>query len=214
MTTTTTWANHPSGPSLTRYLGIASVLLFLQSPMAMAQAPSFNCAKIEVGSIEEMVCLDESLSALDVRLAKVYTEARSKAVNEHPPTLKAEQRGWIKGRNDCWKSEDKHHCVAFSYQSRIAELQARYRLVDMTGPVVYQCNGSPANELVVNYFKTEPASLIAEYGDSVSLMFIQPSGSGANYAGQNESLWEHQGEAKVVWGYEAAEMRCFVLKSE
>ncbi|UCD78104.1 MAG: MliC family protein [Desulfobacterales bacterium] len=34
------------------------------------------------------------------------------------------------------------------------------------------------------------------------------TGSGAKYQGQNESFWEHQGEAAIVWGYGSPEMRC------
>jgi uncharacterized protein len=122
--------------------------------------------------------------------------------------LKAEQRGWIKGRNECWKSDDKRGCVKTEYERRIAELQARYRLVAATGPVFYACDGNPSNEVVATFFQTEPPTLIAERGDSVSLMFLQPSGSGAKYQGRNESLWEHRGEAVVTWGHGAPELRC------
>jgi len=66
-----------------------------------AECPSFDCGKVKAGSIEEMVCKDDKLGALDRKLAAVYGAASKKAVNEHPPVLKAEQRGWIKGRNDC-----------------------------------------------------------------------------------------------------------------
>jgi membrane-bound inhibitor of C-type lysozyme len=91
---------------------------------------------------------------------------------------------------------------------RIAELQARYRLVDGNGPVRYECEGNAANEVVVTFFQTEPPTLIAERGDTVSLMYLQPSGSGARYQGRNESFWEHQGEALITWGYGTREMRC------
>lgn len=74
--------------------------------------------------------------------------------------------------------------------------------------VRYVCDGQPANEVVATYFETEPATLIAERGDSVSLMYVEPVASGAKYVGRNEWLWEHQGEATVVWGYGAPEMRC------
>lgn len=178
---------------------------------ALAGGPSFDCAKVEAGSIEAMVCADEELTRLDHQLAQVFREASKKAVNEHPPVLKAEQRGWIKGRNDCWKSADKRQCVADSYRLRTAELQARYRLVTFIGPVIYRCDDHPKSELIATYFQTEPRTLIAERGDRVSLMFQQPSASGARYQGRNESLWEHQGEATVVWGYGAPEMRCVVL---
>lgn len=173
-----------------------------------AQGPSFSCASVKAGSIEAMVCADAALSALDRKLASVYSAAMARSENQKPDTLKAEQRGWVKGRDDCWKSSDTRACVQGEYQRRIAALQARYRLVDRIGPVRFACDGNPANEVVVTYFKTEPATLIAERGDSSSLMFQQASGSGTRYQGRNETLAEHQGEVRVVWGYEAPEMRC------
>ena len=173
-----------------------------------AEGPSFDCSKVEAGSIEEMVCKDGELAALDRKLAEVYGDASKKAVKEHPPVLKAEQRGWIKGRNECWKSDDKRRCVEDTYVLRIAELQARYRLVSATGPVFYACEDDPKNEVVATFFQTDPPTLIAEWGDQVSLMYLQPSVSGAKYQGRNESLWEHHGEALITWGYGSAEMRC------
>jgi membrane-bound inhibitor of C-type lysozyme len=98
--------------------------------------------------------------------------------------------------------------VEEQYRLRIAELQARYVLVAATGPVFYACDGNPANEVVVTFFATEPPTLIAERGDQSSFMVRAPSASGAKYTGRNESFWEHQGEAMVVWGFEAPVMRC------
>lgn len=95
-----------------------------------------------------------------------------------------------------------------SYRLRIAELQAGYRLVPAKGPTTYACNGDLRNEVVVSFFQTQPPTLIAERGDQVSLMYLQSSGSGSKYQGRNESLWEHQGEASIVWGYGSPEMRC------
>jgi uncharacterized protein len=181
--------------------------LFQLATIAAAAGPSFDCKKVEVGSIEEMICKDPGLSALDGKMAEVYKAAAKKATNEHPPVLKTEQRGWIKGRNDCWKSDDKRGCVETEYKQRIAELQARYRLVPFKGPVFYACD-DPFGELIVTFFPTDPPTLIAERGDSVSLMYQQPSGSGTRYQGRNESFWEHQGEAAVTWGYGAKEMTC------
>jgi uncharacterized protein len=175
---------------------------------ADAAGPSFDCAKVTAGSIEERICADAGLSALDRKLAGAYAGAQKKAANEHPPVLRAEQRGWIKGRNDCWKAEDQRKCVEAAYRLRIAELQARYRLVEAIGSVSYACDGDAGNEVVATYFRTDPPTLIAERGDQVSLMYLQPSGSGARYEGRNESLWEHQGEALITWGYGAREMRC------
>jgi uncharacterized protein len=179
---------------------------------ALAISPSFDCAKVKTGSIEEMICKDASLIALDRKLADVYAAASKKAVNEHPPVLKAEQRGWAKGRNECWKSDDKRSCVESSYKLRIAELQAKYRLVQGKGPVVYTCDGDRGNEVTATFFQTDPPTLIAERGDQVSLMYLERSGSGTKYQGRNESLWEHQGEATIAWGYGAKEMRCTIKR--
>lgn len=158
--------------------------------------------------MEDLICDDEDLSALDRKMASVYAAASQKAVDERPRVLKAEQRGWIKGRNDCWKSNDRRNCVESSYRFRIAEFQTRYRLLPGTGPVFYGCDGDPRNEVVATFFATEPPTLIAEWGDRVSLMYLQPDASGAKYEGRNELLWEHQGKALVRWGRGAPEMRC------
>ena len=193
-------------------LGCSSVLLALSlsdwaSP-ALAATPSFDCRKVRDSSIEKMICADDGLAKLDRELAEVYAAASKKAVNEHPPMLKAEQRGWVKGRNECWKSENERGCVEQEYRRRIVELQARYHLVSANAPVTYFCDGNPKNEVVATFFQTDPPTLIAERGDQVSLMYLQKSGSGAKYQGRNESLWEHQGEALITWGYGSKEMKC------
>ncbi len=173
-----------------------------------AAGPSFPCENVRSGSIEALICQEAELAVLDRKLSAVYADASQKAADQHPPVLQAEQRGWIKGRNDCWKSDDRYTCVREAYQRRIAELQAMYRLVPFTGPVRYVCDGSPTKKVIATYFQTEPPTLIAEHGDSVSLMYLRKSASGARYQGRNESLWEHHGEATIVWGFGAPEMQC------
>lgn len=192
----------------------STVLLLFAVALAVARidaapsGPSFSCEKVTPGSIEALVCANPDLAALDRRLAEVYAAAEKKAQNEHPPTLKAEQRGWVKGRDDCWKAADQAACVRDAYRRRIVELQARYRLVPSKGPFTWQCDDNAASEVVVTFFETDPPTLIAERGDETSLMVQQPSGSGARYRGRNETYWEHQGEATITWGYGAPELRC------
>lgn len=187
---------------------LAFVALPLMSEAAVT--PTFDCTKVSAGSIEALICENTELAELDQVMATVYQQASAKASNQHPPILKAEQRGWIKGRNDCWKSDDQALCVRDSYRQRIAELQARYALVEGSGPVVYSCDGGPSKEVIATFYSTEPATAVVEFADSVSLMYQQPAASGSKYQGRNESLWEHQGEATVVWGYEATPMLCKV----
>ncbi len=179
-----------------------------QPDTAKALAPSFSCDGVMAGSIEELICQDPALAALDLKMQDVYSAAAIMAETEQPPTLRAEQRGWIKGRDDCWKSQDKGQCVEDNYRLRIAELQARYRLVAMKGPVTYQCGESPADVATVSFFDTEPATLIAERGDSGSLLDRPRAASGARYQGRNESFWEHQGKATLVWGHQAPVLTC------
>ncbi len=176
-----------------------------------ASAPPACRVNPEPGSIAAQVCADPGLRQLDQQLAEVYAAARRKAVNERPPVLKAEQRGWIKGRDDCWKAgaAGTMACVRDSYVLRIVELQARYRLVPVLAVQRYGCDPAhPADELMATYFATEPPTLIAERGDQVSLMVRQPGIDGARYLGRNESLWEKGAEVRLVWGYGQPEVTC------
>ena len=201
-------AQYSKSPTVTSMKHWLPLLFALPTAQTLAAPPAFDCSKVENASIEQQICESESLSALDRKMAEVYKAAQQKAVNEHPPVLKSEQRGWPKGRNDCWKSDDHPACIADSYRLRIAELQARYQLIKSTGPVFYSCDNNPAKEVIATFFPTEPPTASVEYGDSTSLMYLQSAASGARYQGQNESFWEHHGEALVVWGYEAPEMKC------
>ena len=122
-------------------------------------------------------------------------------------------RVWVRGRYCGGHGSEKTRsleraCAEQSYRLRIVELQARYRLVPMRGPFTFRCEGEPRSEVIVNYFATEPGSLLAERGDAVSLMIQAPVASGTLYTGRNESIREHQGEALIRWGHGAPEMRC------
>jgi len=183
-------------------------VLLTTSGVIRAAEPSFNCAQVKKGSVEALVCTDEDLASLDRSLALVYAEAIGQIGEEQSAGFRAEQRGWIKGRDECWKSSDARLCARDQYVQRIAEIQARFQMVPVTGPVTYRCDDSGQSVIYVTYFATEPPTLIAECGGRTSLMYLQPSGSGTRYAGRNESLWEHQGEAMVTWGYDTPEMRC------
>ena len=59
-------------------------------------------------------------------MAKTWSAALKKSGNDN--TLKAVQRGWVKGRNECWKSTDPISCIKGEYQLRINELQKIYNV--------------------------------------------------------------------------------------
>ncbi len=99
----------------------------------MAGDPSFACANVQAGSTLDMVCQDSDFPPSTASCAAVYQAAAAKVTDGQRPMLRTEQRGWIKGRDDCWKSADKHSCIVNEYQHRIAFLQARYSLIPGTG---------------------------------------------------------------------------------
>lgn len=91
-----------------------------------ANQPSFDCSKVKKDSSEGLICGSDELMDLDRELSSVYKQALLKASKDD--MLKAHQRGWIKGRNDCWKAKDEKQCMANEYNLRIKELKEKYGL--------------------------------------------------------------------------------------
>jgi uncharacterized protein len=193
-------------------LSAVALLALAARSRAQAKGPAFDCGKAQ-GEVEQLICKDESLAALDRKLDEVYKAARAKATNEVPPVLVAEQRGWVKGRDECWKAKSGgpafltatwqatsvRECVEGSYRISISELQAKYRLVPPKGPVLFACENNPANELVATFFETDPPTVQLERGDKSVTAWLVPAGSGSKYEGQNVELWTKGKEATVTW---------------
>jgi len=102
--------------------------LILLTPSLYANQPSFDCSKVDKQSCEAIICSSDTLMELDRELSDVYKQALTKASKDD--MLKASQRGWIKGRNECWKVKDAKAYMADSYQIRIQELKEKYHLAD------------------------------------------------------------------------------------
>jgi len=66
----------------------------------------------------------------------------------------------------------------------------------------------PGGELKATFYATDPATLTVERADRTAFLTQQPAASGAKYQGAGDMLWEHQGEARVVWGYGQPEESC------
>ena len=188
-----------------KLLLIVTTLLATVQLQATTTDNQINCQAKDLGTIDQMICTDAQLLKQDQQLAEVYQQALSKAANEKPPLLKAEQRGWVKGKAECWKEKDKKACASTLYTQRIAGLQARYELVPASKKLLLGCENNPANEVSLRYYQTSPATLIADYGDQVSLMYQQADQS---YLGRNEKLSEQNGVFTVQWGYEAPLISC------
>ncbi len=171
------------------------------APVLAQEGPSFDCAAAET-TAEELVCGDADLAALDRLVAERYAAALEVVQNqeagavEAADTLRASQRGWIGGRDECWKSDDPRACVEWEYQRREGDLVAKYMLEEPTGTAFFQCGESPANELVAMFFDTVLPSARLERGDRASTASLARAASGSRYDGDfGEYLWIHGEEA-------------------
>ena len=172
------------------------ITLSLMPLLAGAATPSFDCAKAH-GTVEQLICADTGLAALDNELATLYPKAMANLSAEQQKTEKAMQRGWIKGRNECWKEKDPHHCIDASYQTRITELQIKGGQLRVPSPVLYQCGGTLR---LTTYFYQDariPAVVINLDPDQQVLAFSVPVASGARYEGQNLILLTKGSEATL-----------------
>ena len=189
---------------------LLGTLLF--SPLlAAAATPSFECAKAK-GAAETLICKDAGLAALDNELSALYPKAIAGFSPEQQKSERAIQRGWIKGRNECWKESDSRQCVEESYQLRITELQIKGGQLMVPSPVDYQCDGEIR---LSTYFYNEakrPAAVInlsEGAQQSQVLAFEAPSASGARYEGQNLTLLTKGNEARLE-RYDQATRQCRV----
>lgn len=154
-----------------------------------------------------------ALGALDRKLDGVFKAVSAKASGQMLATLRAEQRGWIGGRNECgktqphapssltesWLASSVRECVEAQYKLRTAELQVTWRLLPPKPPVSFVCQNNPANEIVANFFDTDPPSARLERGDKTVTVYLVKSASGARYEGQNVRFWNKGQEASVWW---------------
>ncbi|MCB0353891.1 MAG: DUF1311 domain-containing protein [Bdellovibrionales bacterium] len=184
------------------------VLWLPLSLQAIDRQPSFNCGSVQPGSTEELVCQNSELSTLDSQLDEVYRAALAIDEQSPQPSLKTLQRGWIKGRNDCWKADDQKLCIQESYQSRIAELQALYRLVQPDSLVSYQCSENQADEIVISFFPTHPNTAILERGDRSYLLFQQKDSDKKLFQGQNEQLTVEGNDVTATLEYQGPLLHC------
>ena len=91
-------------------------------------------------------------------------EGLDTGAEETTQTLRAMQRGWISGRDECWKEPDLGACVEKRYLQREAELVAEFMLEPPSETMELICG---PRALTVNTFPTALPGLRVEEGDSV-----------------------------------------------
>jgi uncharacterized protein YecT (DUF1311 family) len=195
--------------------------LVVALPALADEGPSFDCAKA-ASDAEKLVCEDADLAALDRLVAARYAAALSVAegldagAQQAVDDLRAYQRGWIKGRDDCWKSDDLRACVGAAYLLREGELVAQWLLEEPAGTAFWICGGDPANEVVTMFFDTTLPSLRFERGDTIDTGGLTPTASGARYDGSfGRFIWIDGDEATYREADpDGAEYSCVLSRSE
>lgn len=163
---------------------------------AIAQTtPSFDCSEAQ-SRVEDLICADDDLARLDRRLAERYAAAIEAAgrldaeADVALDNLRATQRGWIKGRNACWTSDDLRACVSTAYLEREGALVAEWLLEAPSATAIWICDGNPDNTLVTLFFDTELPSVRFERDGSVDTGSLVRTASGARYdGGFGRSVW-------------------------
>jgi uncharacterized protein len=194
-------------------LAMAAFGLFLSHTCAAAdEPPAFDCAKAQ-GEVQTLICSDAKLAALDRQLDAVFKQAAARSKGAVLKNLKAGQRGWIKGRDECWKSRDGNttylteswqvadvrSCIDATYRLRIAELQVLWQLAKAQKAVSYTCNGNAAHEVIAQLFATELPAGRFERGDESVVGYLVQSPDGPRYEGRNLRFAAQDGRATVTW---------------
>lgn len=99
----------------------AAMCLISGAPVAAAANPSFDCDR-QVGEIEQMICGDDELAALDLELARAFAAAMARAPADQVFVMRKNQTHWQKVRNDCRKTDDARQCTIEAYRRRLSEL--------------------------------------------------------------------------------------------
>jgi uncharacterized protein YecT (DUF1311 family) len=189
----------------------ALAVLWLGAGAAAAgTGPAFDCTRAQ-GTVEKAVCADPGLAARDRALADAYRAAAARATGTLAATLRAEQRGWVKGRNDCWKADGQptwitatwtvktvHDCIDAQYRLRTSELQALWRLLPPT-TASHACQGHPADELVVHAFASDPATLRIERGDRTATLWQVGAPADGRFEGRNVGVVRQGHAVQVEW---------------
>jgi len=156
--------------------------------------PSFDCSKAE-HEAEQLVCSNYGLAALDNRLAEVYAAELAKPGASKE--LAATQRGWVKGRDECWKADDKKLCVEEEYRTRIAELQINSPGAMAATAVEFKCNDNSKPFTMAYYNELDDKPAVITFGNDQAIIFPQPAASGTQYGRKGITYREHQGNAEV-----------------
>ena len=183
----------PDGGSTSASTSVSASASASKPEAAPATPGAIDCTQAD-GEGEKAVCADPELRALDTRLAELYQRALSESGSD-TATLETEQRGWVAGRDDCWKESDVHQCVLEAYQTRLVELQIKD--VDVPATVEYRCGDNTTPVSAVFYNDIDPSAMVLTVGRDRAILIQQPTGSGIRYVREGAEYAEHQGDIAI-----------------
>ena len=99
---------------------VAIVFLAMLVLPAKAAQPSFDCDSVK-SEVERMICSDDALADLDLRLARDFARALARASANQVPELKSSQRSWRTQMLKCAQTGNPRGCVLDAYTQRIAQ---------------------------------------------------------------------------------------------
>ncbi|MBL0625352.1 DUF1311 domain-containing protein [Aeromonas jandaei] len=185
--------------------------LALLSLFASAATPSFDCSKTS-NDVEVLICKDQGLANLDKEMATLYPKAIANLSPEDRNSAKAQQRGWVKGRNECWKTQDMRNCIEYSYRLRISDLQINAGQLSVPNPVFYQCGKAVSLETYIYKNAKIPVAVVnLNEGDDAPVQvrtYLQPDDSKQQrYEGENLTLVT-MGNTAILQRFEHPDLTC------
>ncbi|MGF1835793.1 META domain-containing protein [Photobacterium sanguinicancri] len=183
-----------------KFLTCVPLVLVANIAFASEAKPSFECTKAS-GEVENLICHDQTLVKLDLQMEGLYKKVLSTMPESALANFKASQRGWIKGRNDCWKSVDVYQCTKNSYALQTESLAQIGRLFVNDKPAYYRCSGGVHPAVAVRFYQfNDQSKAILQYGTDSELLDAAVSASGAKYTSDTASFWSHKQTASVQVG--------------
>ncbi|UHQ55571.1 MULTISPECIES: lysozyme inhibitor LprI family protein [Microbulbifer] len=187
---------------------LALWVLSLLAMDAQGAASRVSCGDLSGLAIENLVCQDAELGALDRVLREVMDGAATlrDLGGAARKRLQASQRDWLESRNGCWQAENPRTCALRHYRRRIAELQVELALAGPARVTRYDCRGEA---LTLRFYDTSVPSLTAAFRGR-DIFMVPPGGvPGRRYAGASLTLELGDGELLLQpAGSADAPLRC------
>lgn len=182
------------------FLAALSLTEILLNP-AQAAAPSFDCTAAKTWA-EITICGDETLAGLDVQVATLYREAKSRLSGQALETLSDEQKAWRKQREDCKDRSNNRSCLTNLYKSRFSHLETTLKSTRGVEGIVQSDTtvSSPSSSLPDTLSRKATISVPLGFSNSISAATFSDDGQYvlAGYGNGNIKLIEVL-SGKEIW---------------